>query len=117
MKKPITEIIAFLESHNAWRRGSDDHEPSDPTELGQCIDQAVETLKGMGWQPINTAPKNRPFIGVWGSTESPYKDKFDIFIYDEEKQKFAFSSHGETIYLHDEIYNPWAWMEISKYGR
>ena len=115
MNKSLPNLIAFLENYNAWRRGSYRHEQPVPEELGQCIDQAVEMLKAMTWQPMETAPKDREFLGVWGPKDPPPGEAFDVFRYDEDQQKFAFSNHGATIYLPSETYGPWAWMEIPKY--
>ena len=115
MKKSPEKLAAFLENYNHWRRGSDRHEQPVPEELGQCLDQAVEMLKSMTWQPMETAPKDREFLGVWGPKDPPPGEAFDVFRYDEDQQKFAFSNHGATIYLPSETYGPWAWMEIPKY--
>ena len=52
MKKTLPELIAFLENYNAWRRGSEEHNHPNPTEVGQCLDEAVELLKTMTWQPM-----------------------------------------------------------------
>ena len=115
MTKSLPELIACLENYNRWRRGSYRHEQPVPEELGQCLDQAVEILKTMTWQPMETAPKDREFLGVWGPKDPPPTDFFDVFRYDEDQQKFAFSNHGATIYLPSDTYGPWAWMEIPKY--
>ena len=116
MKKPLLELIAFLENYNRWRRSSYLHEQPVPEELGKCIDQAVELLKSMTWQPMETAPKDREFLGVWGPKDPPPGEAFDVFRYDEDKQKIAFSSHGAVIFLPSDTYGPWAWMEIPKYN-
>lgn len=115
MNKPLPELIAFLENYNRWRRGSEEHNHPNPTELGQRLDQAVDLLKKMTWQPMETAPKDREFLGVWGPKDPPPGEAFDVFRYDEDQQKFAFSNHGATIYLPIDTYGPWAWMEIPKY--
>ena len=115
MKKPLHEVITFIENYNAWRRGSEEHNHPNPTELGRCLDQAVDLLKTKTWQPMETAPKDREFLGVWGPKDPPPGEAFDVFRYDEDQQKFAFSSHGATIYLPSENYGPWAWMGIPKY--
>jgi hypothetical protein len=115
MKKSTEKLIAFLENYNHWRRGSYLHEQPVPEELGQCLDQAVEMLKAMTWQPMETAPKDREFLAVWGPKDPPPGEAFDVFRYDEDKQKIAFSSHGAVIFLPSDTYGPWAWMEIPKY--
>ena len=115
MKKSTEKLIAFLENYNRWRRGSYLHEQPVPEELGQCLDQAVDLLKKMTWQPMETAPKDREFLGVWGSKDPPPTEFFDVFRYDEDAQKFTFLNHGAAIYLHSENYGPWAWMDIPKY--
>jgi hypothetical protein len=116
MKKPLHEVITFIENYNHWRRGSYLHEQPVPEELGQCLDQAVEMLKAMTWQPMETAPKDREFLAVWGPKDPPPGEAFDVFRYDEDKQKIAFSSHGAVIFLPSDTYGPWAWMEIPKYN-
>ena len=116
MKKSPEKLIAFLENYNAWRRGSYLHEQPVPEELGQCLDQAVDMLKTMTWQPMETVPKDREFLGVWGPKDPPPGEAFDVFRYDEDKQKIAFSSHGAVIFLPSDTYGPWAWMEIPKYN-
>ena len=115
MKKSPEKLIAFLENYNRWRRGLYLHEQPAPEELGQCLDQAVEMLKAMTWQPMETAPKDREFLGVWGPKDPPPGEAFDVFRYDEDKQRIAFSSHGAVIFLPSDTYGPWAWMEIPKY--
>ena len=146
MKKPLHKVIKFIENYNAWRRGSKGYNQPNPTELGLCIDQAVEMLKTMNktskeqiielhtgktveeieknnrivktlvsWQPMETAPKDREFLAVWGPKEPPPGEAFDVFIYDEDRNRFIFSGHGAHIYLDKDTYGPWAWMEIPKY--
>ncbi len=115
MKKSTEKLIAFLENYNRWRRGSYLHDQPVPEELGQCLDQAVEMLKSMTWQPMETAPKDREFLGVWGPKDPPPGEAFDVFIYDEDRKRFTFSGYGDHIYLPIETYGPWAWMEIPKY--
>lgn len=58
MNKQLPELIAFLENYNRWRRGSCLHEQPVPEELGRCLDQAVEMLKTMTWQPFETTPED-----------------------------------------------------------
>ena len=115
MKKPLHELIAYLEKFNKWRRGCAYQPQPHPKKVGDAIDQAVDLLKSMTWQPMETAPKDREFLGVWGPKDPPPGEAFDVFRYDEDQQKFAFSNHGATIYLPSETYGPWAWMEIPKY--
>lgn len=113
MKKSPEKLIAFLENYNAWRRGSYRHEQPVPEELGQCLDQAVDLLKKMTWQPMGTAPKDREFLGVWGSPMDVQDKSVDLFRYDQEAQHFALSSYGGAVYVPSaELF---AWMEIPKY--
>ena len=107
MKKSPEKLIDYLDKSNRWK-----HDAADNAE---AIDQAVEMLKSMTWQPMETAPKDREFLGVWGAKDPPPTDFFDVFRYDEDKQKFTFSSHGAAVYLPSETYGPWAWMEIPKF--
>ena len=115
MTKSLPELIACLENYNRWRRGSYLHDQPVPEELGQCIDQAVEMLKSMTWQPMETAPKDREFLGVWGSPMDVQDKSVDLFRYDQEAQHYALSSYGGAVYVpSSELY---AWMEIPKYER
>ena len=113
MKKPLHEVITFIENYNAWRRGSEEHNHPNPTELGRCIDQAVEILKAMTWQPMETAPKDREFLGVWGSPMDVQDKSVDLFRYDQEAQHYALSSYGGAVYV--PLNELFAWMEIPKY--
>ena len=115
MKKSLPKLIAFLENYNAWRRSSYLYEQPVPKELGQRLDHAIEVLKTKTWQPMETAPKDREFLGVWGPKDPPTGEAFDVFIYDEDRKRFTFSGHGAHIYLDRDTYGPWAWMEIPKY--
>ena len=110
MKQTAQELIEYFENYNRHRLYSilDRHH-------GSALDQAIHMLKRMTWQPMETAPKDQEFLGVWGAKDPPPTDFFDVFRYDEDQQKFAFSNHGATIYLPSETYGPWAWMEIPKY--
>jgi hypothetical protein len=113
MKKSPEKLIAFLENYNAWRRGSYRHEQPVPEELGQCLDQAVEMLKTMTWQPMETAPKDREFLAVWGSPMDVQDKSVDLFRYDQEAQHYALSSYGGAVYV--PLNELFAWMEIPKY--
>lgn len=113
MKKSPEKLIAFLENYNAWRRGSYRHEQPVPEELGQCLDQAVEMLKTMTWQPMETAPKDREFLAVWGSPMDVQDKSVDLFRYDETAQQYVWSNYGGAVYVPSaELF---AWMEIPKY--
>ena len=113
MKKPLHEVITFIENYNAWRRGSEEHNHPNPTVLGKCIDHAIEVLKTKTWQPMETAPKDREFLGVWGPKDLPPGEAFDVFYYEPINQKFAFS-HGDA-FLPTQTCTLFAWMEIPKY--
>jgi len=115
MKKSLPNLISYFENYNRWRRGSPVDEQPSQEGLNRCIDQAVDLLKKMTWQPMETAPKDREFLGVWGPKDPPPGEAFDVFRYDEDKQKIAFSSHGAVIFLPSDTYGPWAWIEIPKY--
>lgn len=111
MKKPLPELIAFLENYNRWRRGSYLHEQPVPEELGQCLDQAVEMLKKMTWQPMETVPQNRKFFGVWGDNDGCALG-YDVFEYiDGAYQSVNDSEWRMPMYS----YKMLAWMEIPKY--
>ena len=113
MKKSTEKLIAFLENYNRWRRGSYLHEQPVPKELGQCLDQAVDLLKKMTWQPMETAPKDREFLGVWGSSADVHDKSVDLFRYDQELQQYVWSNYGGAVHVpRNELF---AWMEIPKY--
>ena len=110
MNRSPEELIEYLETYNRHRAYL-----KKAMEHGEALYETVDLLKKMTWQPMETAPKDREFLGVWGPKDPPPGEAFDVFIYDEDQQKFAFSNHGATIYLPSETYGPWAWMEIPKY--
>ena len=113
MKKSTKKLIAFLEKFNKWRRGCAYQRMPHPKKVGDAIDQAVEILKATTWQPMETAPKDREFLGVWGPKDPPPGETFDVFIYDEDEKNFTFS-HGDA-FLPSETCQLFAWMEIPKY--
>lgn len=39
-----TEAVVILARHNKWRRGSDEVEMANPTELGIAIDKVIERI-------------------------------------------------------------------------
>lgn len=47
LPRGISECADYLRRHNAWRRGDDSIEASDPRELGLNIDFAVAVLDAM----------------------------------------------------------------------
>ena len=113
MKKSPEKLIAFLENYNAWRRGSYRHEQPVPEELGQCLDQAVDLLKKMTWQPMETAPKDREFLAVWGSSIDLHDKSVDLFRYNQEADDYVWSNYGGAVNVpSSELY---AWMDIPKY--
>ena len=144
MKKSLHEVIEIIKNYNAWRRGSKGYNQPNPTELGLCIDQAVEMLKTMNktskeqiielhtgktveeieknnrivktlvsWQPMETAPKDREFLGVWGDCFEPSGKSVDLFRYDQDAQQYVWSNYGGAV--HVPIHELFAWMEIPKY--
>ena len=115
MKKSPEKVIAYLEKFNKWRRGCAYQSQPHPKKVGDAIDQAVDMLKKMTWQPMETAPKDREFLGVWGPKDPPPGEAFDVFIYDEDRKRFIFSGYGAHIYLDSDTHGPWTWMEIPKY--
>jgi len=110
MNETIEELIEYFENYNRHRLYSilDKHH-------GSALAQAIHILKTMTWQPMETAPKDKEFLGVWGPKDLPPGEAFDVFIYDEDRKRFTFSGHGAHIYLPSDTYGPWAWMEIPKY--
>ena len=108
MKQTAQELIEYFENYNRHRLYSilDRHH-------GSALDQAVDLLKKMTWQPMETAPKDREFLGVWGAKDPPPTDFFDVFRYDETAQHYVWSNYGGAVYVpSSELY---AWMEIPKY--
>jgi hypothetical protein len=113
MNKPLLELIAFLENYNRWRRSSYLYEQPVPEELGQRLDQAVELLKKMTWQPMETAPEDREFLGVWGSVNGKIGG-YDTY-------KYIGNGLYESMNAVDErwpnkFYKIFAWMDIPKYN-
>ena len=39
------EVIKILEQYNKWRRGDEDTDILNPTEIGKAIDYAIKYLK------------------------------------------------------------------------
>ena len=68
----------------------------------------------MFWQPMETAPKDREFLGVWGSPMDVQDKSVDLFRYDQEAQHYALSSYGGAVYV--PLNELFAWMEIPKYN-
>ena len=113
MKKSPEKLIAFLEKFNKWRRGCAYQRMPHPKKVGDAIDQAVEMLKTMTWQPMETAPKDREFLGVWGSPMDVQDKSVDLFRYDQDSQQYVWSNYGGAVYVPSaELF---AWMEIPKY--
>lgn len=113
MKKSLPKLIAFLENYNAWRRGSYLYEQPVPEELGQCLDQAVEMLKKMTWQPMETAPQDHLFVGIYGPIDPPLWKEYSFFY-----------AIGDGLYKCREISSVtfpsehckiFGWVEIPKY--
>ena len=113
MKKSPEKLIAYLEKFNKWRRGCAYHLQPHPKKVGDAIDQAVEMLKKMTWQPMETAPKDREFLGVWGDCFEPSGKSVDLFRYDQDAQQYVWSNYGGAV--HVPIHELFAWMEIPKY--
>jgi hypothetical protein len=67
----------------------------------------------MKWQPIETVPKDREFLAVWGDPFVPGKESVDLFRYDEKQGQYVLSSYGGAVYVpSNELF---AWLEIPKY--
>lgn len=113
MKKSPKKVIAYLEKFNKWRRGCAYQPQPHPKKVGDAINQAVEMLKAKTWQPMETAPKDREFLGVWGSSIDVDDNSVDLFRYDQEAQHYVWSNYGGAVYVPSaELF---AWMEIPKY--
>jgi hypothetical protein len=111
MKQTTQELIDYFENYNKHRLYSilDRHH-------GNALDQAVDLLKTMTWQPMETAPKDREFLGVWGSPMDVQDKSVDLFRYDQDSQQYVWSmwsNYGGAAYVPSaELF---AWMEIPKY--
>lgn len=71
MNKPLPELIDHLDKSNRWKHDANDN--------AEAIDQAVEILKTMNWQPIETAPKDGSEI--LAAVRYPNKGRYEsIFI-------------------------------------
>jgi hypothetical protein len=67
----------------------------------------------MKWQPIETVPKDREFLAVWGDPFEPGKESVDLFRYDEKQGQYVLSSYGGAVYVpSNELL---AWLEIPKF--
>jgi len=106
MNKPLPELIDYLDKSNRWKHDANDN--------AEAIDQAVEMLKSMTWQPMETAPKDREFLGVYWPHTSPSNETFAVFRYDEHIKKFVFINHSGNIYIPSINFTLFAWMEIQK---
>ena len=109
MNRSPEELIEYLETYNRHRSYL-----KKAMEHGEALYETVDLLKKMTWQPMETAPKDREFLGVWGPKDPPPGEAFDVFIYDEDEQNFTFS-HGDA-FLPSETCQLFAWMEIPKYN-
>ena len=108
MKQTAQELIEYFENYNRHRLYSilDRHH-------GSALDQAIHILKKMTWQPMETAPKDREFLGVWGSPMDVQDKSVDLFRYDQEAQHYVWSNYGGAVYVPSaELF---AWMDIPKY--
>jgi hypothetical protein len=115
MEKPLPELITYLENYNVWRRGPITHHHWNPKELGFCIDQAVDVLKTMTWQPMETAPTDREFLGVWGSTSPPLFRNVNVFKYTEDGEYCFGNMPHQDAFLPNEFCKIFAWMDIPKF--
>ena len=108
MKQTAQELIEYFENYNCHRLYSilDRHH-------GSALDQAIHILKKMTWQPMETAPKDREFLGVWGSPMDVQDKSVDLFRYNQGAQHYALSSYGGAVYV--PLNELFAWMEIPKY--
>lgn len=109
MKKSPEKLIAFLENYSHWRRGSYLHDQPVPEEL----DQAVEMLKSITWQPMETAPQDRQFLGAWGSTEGTVQG-YDVYKFIGDGQYESMNASDDR--LPTKFYKIFAWLDIPKYA-
>jgi len=109
MEKTREELIDYLENYNRHRLYT-----ILDGELGRAIGQCLDIIKTIGWQPMETAPKDREFLGVYWPHTGPSNETFAVFRYDEQIQKFAFSDHSGNLYMPSINFTLFAWMEIHK---
>ena len=70
-------------------------------------------MKSTPWQPMETAPKDREFLGVWGGPNDLNDKSVDLFRYDQDAQQYVWSNYGGAVHVpFNELF---AWMEIPKY--
>ncbi len=106
MQKTREELIEYLENYNRHRLYT-----ILDGEIGQVISQCLDMIKTMGWQPMETAPKDREFFGLYKPTDgTPWKG-LDLFHFVEDGS-YAFSNHGGANHLPSEGLALCAWMEI-----
>ena len=108
MNRSPEELIEYLETYNRHRAYL-----KKAMEHGEALYETVDLLKKMTWQPMETAPKDREFLGVWGSSADVHDKSVDLFRYDQEAQHYALSSYGGAVYV--PLNELFAWMEIPKY--
>lgn len=113
MKKSPEKLIAYLEKFNKWRRGCAYQPQPHPKKVGDAIDQAVETLKTMNWQPFETAPHDRQFLGAWGSDEGKVQG-YDVYQYIGNGLYESINTPDDR--LPTKFYKIFAWLEIPKYA-
>ena len=113
MKKSLPNLISYFENYNRWRRGSPVDEQPSQEGLNRCIDQAVDLLKKMTWQPMETAPQDHLFVGIYGPIDPPLWKEYSFFY-----------AIGDGLYKCREISSVtfpnehckiFGWVEIPKY--
>ena len=113
MKKSPEKLAAFLEKFNKWRRGCAYQRMPQPKKVGDAIDQAVEILKATTWQPMETAPQDRQFLGAWGSTEGTVQG-YDVYKFIGDGQYESMNASDDR--LPTKFYKIFAWQDIPKYA-
>jgi hypothetical protein len=89
-------------------------EKIDGTNAQVYITDDGKILKTMTWQPMETAPKDREFLGVWGSPMDVQDKSVDLFRYDQDAQQYVWSNYGGAVYVPGaELF---AWMDIPRYN-
>lgn len=104
MNKSLPELIDYLDKRNRWKH--------DAVDNAEAIDQAVEELKTKMWQPMETAPQDREFLALWGTTEGCVHG-YDVYKYIGQGMFESMNATDER--LPTKYYRIIAWMDLPKY--
>jgi len=109
MEKTREELIDYLENYNRHRLYT-----ILDGELGRAIGQCLDIIKTIGWQPMETAPKDREFLGLYGATDGTQWKALDVFHFVEDG-KYAFFNHGAANHPPPASLDLFAWAAAPEY--